>query len=123
MYNITTKERLMKKQYYSININGLKVRNLEPLEFEHTIIKKNVPFFQTGILGRLITVEGNNPTNTLEEAEAWLTDIAKKRPDLGFLQQETVPYIDMETITPLEKEKIKKLEKKRTTKRFNFLSK
>ena len=44
MYNITTKERLMKKQYYSININGLKVRNLEPLEFEHTIIKKDVPF-------------------------------------------------------------------------------
>ena len=98
----------MKKQYYSININGLKVRNLEPLEFEHTIIKKDVPFYQAGILGRLITVEGNNPTNTLEEAEAWLTDIAKKRPDLEFLQRETVPYIDMETIVPLATEEIKK---------------
>lgn len=123
MYNITTKERLMKKQYYSININGLKVRNLEPLEFEHTIIKKDVPFYQAGILGRLITVEGNNPTNTLEEAEAWLTDIAKKRPDLEFLQRETVPYINMETIAPLATEEIKKLRKERTTKKFNFLSK
>lgn len=82
-----------------------------------------MPFYQAGILGRLITVEGNNPTNTLEEAEAWLTDIAKKRPDLEFLQRETVPYIDMETIAPLATEEIKKLRKERTTKKFNFLSK
>ena len=71
----------------------------------------------------MITVEGNNPTNTLEEGEAWLTDIAEKRPDLEFLQRETVPYIDMETIAPLATEEIKKLRKERTTKKFNFLSK
>ncbi len=99
----------MKKQYYSININGLKVGSLDPLKFEHIIVKKRVPFYQAGILGRLITVEGNNPTNTLEEAEAWLTDIAKRQPSLESLQQEIVPYIDMNTITPLDKEEIKSL--------------
>lgn len=113
----------MKRQYYSININGLKVRNLEPIEFEHTVIKKAVPFYQAGVLGRLITVEGGNPTNTLEEAEAWLTNVAKKHPDLNFLSQENVPYIDMDTMIPLENEDVKKLKKKKTKKRYFFLSK
>lgn len=110
----------MKRQYYSININGLTIQNLESLKFEHTILKENVPFYQSGMLGRLITVEGKNPTNTLEEAENWLENIAKKHPDLTFLQYQTVPYIDMETLIPLKTEEINKLKKDKTKKKCLF---
>lgn len=113
----------MKKQYYSININGLTIQNLEPLKFGHTILKEKVPFYQSGMLGRLITVDGNNPTNTLEEAENWLENVAKKHPNLDFLKQEVVPYVDMETLHPLQPEEVKHLTKDKTRKHFTFYSK
>lgn len=107
----------MKKNYYSMNINGLKVQNLNPIKFEHIIIKQNVPFYQKGMLGRFLTVENKNPTNTLEEAEDWLISIAKNCSNPDSLCEEIVPYIDMSTLRPLSPEEIKTLNIKR---RFSF---
>ena len=41
--------------------------------------EKNVAFYQTGMLGRFLTVEDKNPTNTLEEAQDWLISMAQKQ--------------------------------------------
>lgn len=110
----------MKRQYYSININGLKVKSLDPLQFEHTVLKKDVPFYQSGLLGRLITVEGSNPTNTLEEAESWLSNVAERHPDLDYLKKETVPYIDIHSITQLKEDEIKEIKGKQMKKKKHF---
>lgn len=110
----------MKKIYYSMNINGLKVQNLNPIKFEHIIMKKNVAFYQTGMLGRFLTVEDKNPTNTLEEAQDWLISIAQKQQNLDSIGEEIVPYIDMSTLRPLNQEEVKTLNIKR---RFTFHSK
>lgn len=107
----------MKKIYYSMNINGLKIQNLNPIKFEHIIMKKNVAFYQTGMLGRFLTVEDKNPTNTLEEAQDWLISIAQKQQNLDSIGEEIVPYIDMSTLRPLNPEEVKTLNIKR---RFTF---
>ena len=106
---------MRQRQYYSANINGLKVANLDPLRFEHVTLRKNVIYYQ-GLFGRMITVENGNPTNTLEEATDWLTGHAKRHPDINLLKKEgPVPYLDTSTLHSIDvtEEEAKKLELKR----------
>lgn len=105
----------MKKHYYSMNINNLKVSNIEPLQFEHSVFKKDVCFYQSGILGRFIRADIKEPTNTLEEAQEWLIEQAQKNPNLEDLNKELVPYIDLETLKSINKEQAK--EKMKTLKK------
>ena len=72
------------------------------------------------MLGRFLTVEDKNPTNTLEEAQDWLISIAQKQQNLDSIGEEIVPYIDMSTLRPLNQEEVKTLNIKR---RFTFHSK
>jgi len=69
------------------------------------------------MLGRFLTVEDKNPTNTLEEAQDWLISMAQKQQNLASLGEEIVPYIDMSTLKPLSSEEIKTLNIKR---KFTF---
>ena len=115
---------MKKRQYYSININGLKIKNIEPLCFEHIILKKNVAFYQAGIFGRLITVEDNDPTNTLEDAETSLTNVPRDYADLEYLKKiGPVPYIDESTMTLIPESEVKVKNKKKKRKLYNHKTK
>lgn len=111
------------KQYYTANINGLKIKSLEPnkeniqrISFESIIIKKDVIYYRARA-GRLIEANNGYPTNTLYEAEDWLEDLAKKKYyNEELLKQQIVRYIDENSLKPIEvtkeQEKILKKERK-----------
>ncbi len=112
---------MKKRKFISANINGLQVKNIQPLEFGYVVLKKDVPFYVSG-LGRLITVESEEPTNTYDEASDWLTGLAIKYPRMEILKTQTVPYIDEKTIHAISmtEEEAKQLRLKRINQKKNY---
>lgn len=113
---------MKQRQYYSANINGLEIVNLEPLRFQHVVIIKDIkyylerPWWAWWSIGRWVTAETGYPTNYLEEATDWLIEHVKKHPDMNLLKREgPVPYLDQASICPIDvtDEEAKQLELKR----------
>ncbi len=87
-------------QYYTATVRDLVIVSVEPFMTSTRVVREGVPYYKARF-GRLVRVENDEPTTTLEEAEWWLQEQAHKMGNeaIGlparFLDERTIKKSDM----------------------------